>query len=139
MTKIITFLILLSSLTVTSQTEITGRVLEKESQKPLEFAEVILLINESSIITGVVTDANGVFELNVEKGEYTMQVTYTGEILFTKNITVAEKSIDIGVIEIVNAQELDEVVIAAKKKLIQRKIDRLIFNVENSSKASAGD
>ncbi|MDT0294859.1 TonB-dependent receptor domain-containing protein [Mesonia ostreae] len=139
MKKIITFFIILSSLTVTAQTEIAGSVLEKESQKPLEFAEVIVLNNKSSIITGAVTDANGVFELNVEKGEYTMQVTYTGEILFTKNITVAEKSIDIGVIEIVNAQELDEVVVAAKKKLIQRKIDRLIFNVENSSKASAGD
>ena len=139
MKKIITFLILLSSLVITAQIEITGSVIEKKSQKPLEFAEVILLTNEASIITGVVTDANGVFKLNVKQGEYTLQVTYVGQILHTKNITVAERPINLGVIEIVNAQELDEVVIAAKKKLIQRKIDRLVFNVENSSKASEGD
>lgn len=139
MKKIITFLIIFSSLVVTAQTEITGSVLEKESQKPLEFAEIILLTSETSTIIGVVTDANGVFKLGVKQGDYTLQVTYVGQILYTKNITVAEKSINLGVIEIVNAQELDEVVIAAKKKLIERKIDRLVFNVENSSKASAGD
>jgi outer membrane receptor protein involved in Fe transport len=139
MNKIITLLILLSSLTLTAQTEITGSILEKKSQKPLEFAEVILLTNEASIITGVVTDANGVFRLSTKQGEYTLQVTYVGQVLYTKNIIVAKKSINLGVIEIVNAQELDEVVIAAKKKLIERKIDRLVFNVENSSKASEGD
>jgi outer membrane receptor protein involved in Fe transport len=139
MNKIITLLILLSSLTLTAQTEITGSILEKKSQKPLEFAEVILLTNEASIITGVVTDAKGVFRLSAKQGEYTLQVTYVGQVLYTKNIIVAKKSINLGVIEIVNAQELDEVVIAAKKKLIERKIDRLVFNVENSSKASEGD
>lgn len=139
MNKIITLLILLSSLTLTAQTEITGSILEKKSQKPLEFAEVILLKNEASIITGVVTDAKGVFILSAKQGEYTLQVTYVGQVLYTKNIIVAKKSIHLGTIEVVNAQELDEVVIAAKKKLIERKIDRLVFNVENSSKASEGD
>jgi hypothetical protein len=139
MNKIITFLIIFSCLAVNAQSEITGSVLEKESQKTLEFAEVVLLNNESSIIAGAVTDANGVFKLNTKQGNYTIQVTYVGQILYTKNITVAEKPINLGVIEIVNAQELDEVFIAAKKKLIERKIDRLVFNVENSSKASQGD
>jgi hypothetical protein len=139
MNKIIIFLITFSSIVVTAQTEIIGSVLEKESQKTLEFAEVVLLNNESSIIAGAVTDANGVFKLNTKQGNYTIQVTYVGQILYTKNITVAEKPINLGVIEIVNAQELDEVFIAAKKKLIERKIDRLVFNVENSSKASQGD
>lgn len=139
MNKIITFLIIFSSLTATSQTEITGSVLEKESQKPLEFAEVILLTNESSVLTGGITDENGAFKLSAKPGDYTLQVTYVGQILYANTINVAEQSIALSVIEIVNAQELDEVVIAAKKKLIERKIDRLVFNVENSSKASAGD
>src|SRR5690554_5178846 len=140
MNKIITLLIIIfSSVTVTAQTEITGNVLEKETQKPLEFAEVILLTNENSIFAGVVTDANGAFKLSAKQGDYTLQVTYVGQILYSKNLSVAEKSINLGVIEIVNAQELDDVVIVAEKKLIERKIDRLVFNVENSSKASAGD
>src|SRR5690606_27031926 len=54
-------------------------------------------------------------------------------------ITVAEKSINLGDIEIVNTQELEEVAIVGEKRLVERKIDRLVFNVENSSKASQGD
>ena len=139
MNRILTFLIVLLSLTVTAQTEITGSVIEKQSQIPLEFAEVILLTNQSSVLLGDVTDPNGGFKLRVIQGDYTLQVTYVGQILYTKSIVVAEESINLGAIEIINAQELDEVVIASKKKLIQRKIDRLVFNVENSSKASEGD
>lgn len=139
MNKLLTFLTLLLSLTITAQIEITGSIIEKESQNPLEFAEVILLTNKSSVITGVVTDVKGAFKLNAKSGIYKLQVTYIGQILYTKDVTVAEKSIDLGTIEVINSQELDEVVIAAKKKLIQRKIDRLVFNVENSSKASEGD
>ncbi len=122
-----------------AQTEISGRVIEKESQNLLEFAEVIFLIDQSSIVAGAVTDLNGVFKLNVKQGAYTIQVTYVGQILYSKDIIVAETPIDLGTIEVVNSQGLDEVVIAANKKLIERKIDRLVFNVENSSKASQGD
>ncbi|WP_430412298.1 TonB-dependent receptor domain-containing protein [Kordia sp.] len=139
MNKIITILIVLTCLTVSAQTEITGTVIEKETQNPLEFAEVILVTNQSSAITGAITDAKGVFKISSKQGNYTLQVTYVGQVLYTKNITVTEKPIDLGIIEIVNSQELEEVLITAKKKLIQRKIDRLVFNVENSSKASEGD
>jgi len=139
MNKILTFLVLFLSTTITAQTEIIGSIIEKESQKPLEFAEVILLTDQNSDIIGAVTDTQGKFKLNAKSGVYSLQVIYVGEILYKKNITVGEEPIDVGIIEVVNAQELDEVVIAAKNKLIQRKIDRLVFNVENSSKASEGD
>ncbi len=128
---------LLGTLFLNSQNQITGTI--SENNQPLEFAEIILLTNQSSAITGGITDEKGVFKLSVKQGNYTLQVIYVGQILYTKYITVADKSIDLGVIEVESSQELDEVIIEAKKKLIQRKIDRLVFNVENSSKASEGD
>ena len=85
------------------------------------------------------TDAYGVFKLNVPVGEYTLQIIYVGQILFTKSIIVAEKAINLGAIEIVKTQELEEVAVIGKRKLIEQKVDRLVFNVENSSKASQGD
>ncbi|WP_417359784.1 TonB-dependent receptor domain-containing protein [Galbibacter sp.] len=139
MDKIIIILMAFSCLAVSAQSQITGRVLETETQKNLEFAEVILKNNGSSIIAGTVTDANGSFNLSVAKGNYTLQVLYVGQILYSKSLTVAEKPINLGVIEIVNTLELEEVAIVGKKKLIEQKIDRLVFNVENSSKASQGD
>lgn len=139
MNKIIFILMAFSCLAVSAQSEITGSVLEKETNKNLEFAEVILQNNESSIIEGTVTDAYGVFKLNVPVGEYTLQIIYVGQILFTKSIIVAEKAINLGAIEIVKTQELEEVAVIGKRKLIEQKVDRLVFNVENSSKASQGD
>src|SRR5690606_4090837 len=139
MNKIIIILMAFSCLAVSAQSEITGTVLEKETQKVLEFAEVILQNNESSIIGGTVTNTEGAFNLNIKEGDYTLQVIYVGQILYTQNIIVAEKSINLGDIEIVNTQELEEVAIVGEKRLVERKIDRLVFNVENSSKASQGD
>ncbi|MFD2725770.1 TonB-dependent receptor domain-containing protein [Hyunsoonleella rubra] len=129
---------LLSLISLHAQNQVSGTITD-ENKQPLEFAEITLLINQSSIVTGGITDKKGTFKFNAKRGNYTFQVTYVGQILYTKQITVAEESINLGVISVVSSQELDEVVVEAKKKLIQRKIDRLVFNVENSSKASQGD
>ncbi len=139
MNKIIRFFFLLTSLTATAQTEIQGKIIEKETQSPLEFAEIVLIPEQSSDLTGAITDEQGVFHLKVKPGSYTFQVTYVGQKLYEKQLTLAGKVVDLGTIEIKNSNELDEVIIEAKKKLIERKIDRLVFNVANSSKASQGD
>lgn len=128
-----------SCLAVYAQSEIKGSVLEKESQEPLEYVEVILQNKESSIIEGTVTNTEGAFVLSSGPGEYTLLIIYVGQTLFTKDITVSEQPINLGVIEVENTQELEEVAVVGKRKLIERKIDRLVFNVENSSKATEGD
>ncbi len=139
MKRILFFLLFLTSLDIAAQTEIKGLIIEKETQDPLEFAEIILFTDQSSDLIGVVTDAQGVFHLNASSGEYKLQVTYVGQVLYTKDLSLTKNAIDLGTIEIVKSQKLDEVIIEATKKLIERKIDRLVFNIENLSKASQGD
>jgi len=130
---------MLLSITISAQIEITGIVIEQESQEPLEYAEVVLLSEQSLYISGVITDENGVFELNATPGTYTVQITYIGAQPYSKKVIVSDEPINIGMIGIVNSQELDEIIIAGKRKLVQRKIDRLVFDVENSSNASQGN
>ena len=139
MNKFLIYLGLITGITMTAQTDIMGVVIERESKKPLEFAEVILLKEEYLDVIGCVTNSKGAFKLSANQGKYTLQIIYLGEILYDKDITLEEDTVALGTIEVVNAQQLDEVIISSKKKLIQRKIDRLVFNVENSSKASEGD
>lgn len=139
MNKIVIILMAFSCLAVNAQSEIKGSVLEKESQEPLEFVEVILQNKESSITEGTVTNAEGAFALNSGQGEFTLHIIYVGQTLFKKNITVTEQPINLGVIEIDNTKELEEMAVVGNRKLIERKINRLIFNVEHSSKASEGD
>ncbi|MBC3759868.1 TonB-dependent receptor [Hyunsoonleella sp. SJ7] len=129
---------LLGLISLRAQNQVSGTIID-ENKQPLEFAEITLLTNQSSIVTGVITDKKGMFKFNANRGNYTLQVTYVGQILYSKQITVAEEPINLGVIGVESSRELGEVVVEAKKKLIQQKIDRLVFNVENSSKASQGD
>lgn len=133
------FLLFLASLTLSAQTELKGKILEKGSQKPLEFADIILMPEGSSDLTGILSNSRGEFKLEATSGKYKLQISYVGQLLFTKELTVAGENIDLGIIEVENSQELDEIIITSRKKLIEQKVDRLVFNVANSSRSSQGD
>jgi outer membrane receptor protein involved in Fe transport len=139
MNKLFTFFIFIMSLNISAQVEITGKIIDKQTQLPIEFAEVILTNENTQNPIGTITNEQGLFKLKaaIEKS-YTLQVFYVGQTLYSQQITT-NKNTDLGIIEVQNAQQLEEVVVAAKKRLIERKIDRLVFNVENSTQASQGD
>ncbi|WP_114903472.1 TonB-dependent receptor domain-containing protein [Kordia sp. SMS9] len=137
--KVILQLLLFLCFTVSAQTNIKGIVLEKDTKQPLEFAEVILIAKKSSNIKGTITDEKGNFQLNPSIGSYNLQIIYVGKVLYDISLEVTNELIDLGIIEVVNSQKLDEITITAKKRLIQRKVDRLVFNVENSIQASQGN
>ncbi|MFD1095580.1 TonB-dependent receptor domain-containing protein [Salegentibacter chungangensis] len=137
--KITTYLFLLSSISLIAKTEIRGRIIEKDTQEPLEFAEIILQEKKSSELIGVMTDENGRFSISAQPGNYSLKVSYVGQILYSQDLSVTETPLMLGNIVIENSNELDEIIVVARKKLIERKVDRLVFNVGNSSKASQGD
>ncbi len=121
-----------------SQVNISGQIKDK-SNKSIEFLEVQLQNKDSIIAKSELTNVDGKFTILTEKGEYKLLVKQLGKILYKEKITVIQ-DLYIGVIQITeNQQQLQEVVINSKKKLIERKVDRLIFNVENSISASGGD
>ncbi|KAA1243794.1 TonB-dependent receptor [Aquimarina sp. RZ0] len=139
MNKILTYLLFFISFSMTAQVQITGKIIDKESNLPIEFAEIVLINGDFENPIGTITNESGIFKLKVNSNIlYTLQVFYVGQTLYSQEIT-ANKDIDLGIIEVQNSQQLEEVIIAAKKKLVERKIDRLVFNVENSTKASEGN
>ncbi len=135
----LSFVILFTSFTIYSQTEITGKILEKGTNSPLEFAEIILTPKPLGEVIGTVTKVEGAFILKAAVGKYKLQVSYVGQFLYTSEIEINGNTIKLGEIIVNNSNQLGEIVINARKKLIVRKIDRLVFNVANSSKASQGD
>ena len=120
MNKFLIYLGLITGITMTAQTDIMGVVIERESKKPLEFAEVILLKEEYLDVIGCVTNSKGAFKLSANQGKYTLQIIYLGEILYDKDITLEEDTVALGTIEVVNAQQLDEVIISSKKKKLNK-------------------
>ena len=131
-------LIILFQNQVFSQIKISGQI-KNEKNNPVEFIEIQLQNKDSIIFKSELTNAEGKFILETENGEYSLLIKRLG-VIYHKQKIRARQDTYIGVIKINEKQEqLQEVVIISKKKLIERKVDRLIFNVENSISASGGD
>ncbi|MBS9768292.1 MAG: TonB-dependent receptor [Flavobacteriaceae bacterium] len=114
----------------------TGKVVDSKKQ-PIAYADVIAFkTSDKKLITGVITDDNGSFELKVTKeSPLYLEVRFVG--FETQKITPTKT--DLGTITLKEqSTKLDEVVVTARKKLIKQKVDRLVFNVENSVASTGG-
>ncbi len=121
-----------------AQIKITGKIVHKD-KSPIEFAEVVLLNKDSMGILSSLANEDGTFLLTTAQGLYTLQIRQFSAIFYTKSITAAA-DLNLGTIEIENSsQELTTIDVEVKDKLIERKIDRVVFNVENSLRALGGD
>lgn len=134
----ISFLFFLISFISFSQIKISGQI-KDEKNNPVEFIEVQLQNKDSIIFKSELTNVDGKFILETEKGEYTLIVRQLGVIYYKQKTSVYQNA-NIDVIKIkVKEQQLQEILITSKRKLLERKSDRLIFNIENSISATGGD
>ena len=139
MNKLTILLFVFSSYVSSAQVSLTGKILDKSTEQPIEFVNIIVSGSSLVELLGTVTEIDGSFKLSLTEGLYKLNVSSFGQELYSKEIEVKNQNIDLGIILVENSYELDEFIVTAKRKLIKRKIDRLVFNVENSTKASEGD
>ncbi len=122
-----------------AQVEIKG-IVKDSSNIAIEFANVVLASKgKGDIVSGTITDKKGYFKLLAIPGEYKLTISYIGHATESINILLKENK-DLGVF-ILNesSRTLKDVVITSQKRVIEKKVDRLIFNVENSISISGGD
>lgn len=131
------FLVLLFVLPIYSQSNITGTIHDL-NDIPVEFSEVTVLSADDKVIQVVLTDSKGNFLLNVPNGNYKLQVRHVGNVLFSQELQVTQDA-NLGILKIDTSTTLKEVVIASNKKLIERKVNRFVFNVENSITSNGRD
>lgn len=106
-----------------------------QDEKPISHVTLMLLNStDSTFVTGSATNSEGAFSfVKILKGNYILKASIIGYDDFFENIEI-ENDLDIGTIKLKkNTEGLGEVTITTKKPTIQREIDRLIFNVENTS------
>ncbi|WP_452600529.1 outer membrane beta-barrel protein [Pontimicrobium sp. MEBiC06410] len=121
-----------------SQIEVKGVVVDSSSIA-IEFANIVLTNENGEILTGTITDEKGRFNIIINSGEYKLSISYLGYETTSINILL-NKDKDLGVFTLKeNKNTLDEIILSTRKNLIEKKVDRLIFNVENSISASGGD
>lgn len=134
MRTIIYILFLLIMSTGFAQINLKGKVVDQD-QEPVSFASVVLVqAKNQSIYKGEITDEGGVFTFkNIVAGDYILKVTFLGYKDHTRSLSL-KTSKDLGKIVLIEDSEtLDEIKITAKKPTVKRKIDRLVFNVENTT------
>lgn len=132
------FMFLLGTYITHAQLDVMG-VVKDSSNVAIAFANVAVVNGDAKVISGTITDENGRFNLRMPKGEYTISISYLGYKTESIDIVLSDK-LDLGLITLYPAEnELDEVLITSRKNLIEKKVDRLVFNVENSISASGGD
>lgn len=115
---------------------IKGKI-QDSNKNPLELISINLLKNDS-IYYSEVTNTQGEFLFKNINGEFELEVINFNIPSFAKKILV-DHDLDLGTINIENTINLNEATLSVKKTLIEKKVDRLIFNVENSISATGGD
>lgn len=114
-------------------------ILTYTDQSPIAFVDVIIQ-DGANIIDEISTDENGVFSTSLPSGNYIFRIEENGSLLHTQTIIVNDDA-EIGVISIPKPENvsLKEAVVTSQKKLIEKKVDRIIFNVDQAEGAKGGN
>lgn len=136
--KTILLLHLLCLTTVLGQEfAITGKIID-ENKIGIEGTE-ILLLNNGNIINSAITDSNGNFSIKNKPGIYSLRFYFVGTVIYQTDFNL-DKNIDLGTLESFdNSTQLREVEVTSKKRVIENKVDRTVFNVENSIRSTGTD
>ncbi len=101
----------LSSLTVFSQSKVTGTVIDGDLNQPLAGANVMV----KGTKTGTVTDFDGKFEISTSEKSGQIIVSYLGFVTKTITFTVSGNSVNLGSIVLApDASQLEEVVVIGR-------------------------
>jgi len=124
--------------------KIKGVVMDKTSNKPVEFATLSLHSRrDSSLVTGIIANEKGEFLLEqLPYGRFFLKITFIGYNQITIDsiaIRPQNPEINLGKVKLgQNAEVLKTVEVAAEKGDMQIGIDRKIFNVEKSIVSEGG-
>jgi outer membrane receptor protein involved in Fe transport len=139
------FLLLYNSSLSTAQTNrgllITGQVLEKQSQQPVEFATVVLRHqNSKALLKGATTQADGRFELRADSNNFYVEISFIGlENQTLDRFTVQNGRVELGKILLSADQDLiEDIVVEAERSQMEFKLDKKVFNVGKDLSTTGG-
>lgn len=134
-TKLTPFILLFIPYVFFSQNSLSGNI-KNEDKIPVAFANIILLSaqDSTSVYKGTISEDDGSFLIeNVQDSTYVLKVSFVGYTESLQKVEVKGNT-NIGLITLKESSDnLDEVVVNARRPKISRKVDRLVFDVENST------
>ena len=120
--------VVLTGLSVSAET-IKGKVINTKGET-MPFVTISVLAQDSSLLTGAITDDDGKYAVEVNAKEYILQASYVGyQTAFGGPDFVLREE----------TEQLKEVEVKAKKPLIERQMDKLVVNVSASPLAAGSN
>lgn len=120
---------------------LTGTVLDKLNNQPLEFASIELLkLPDSSILSSDVTDNKGKFAFkNITEGLFLLRYSFIGYDHLYQQVTAANTNIALKPALLMSlSADMSEVTVTATKPLMTVGIDRKIYNVGQDLMSQSG-
>lgn len=110
---------------------ITGTVLDKEYNEPLEYATLILQsVRNPEKVTGGITDINGKFSVETAPGMYNIRLEYISYNTFRLDNQRITASKDLGTIKLgINVEQLEAVEVVGEKTTVEVRLDKKIYNI----------
>jgi len=123
---------------------LTGTVTTSRTGQAIAYASVAVLTEAGTPITGSVCGEDGQFVLpGLAPGTYTLRVSFLGYQDLTRSGIVVPAdggTVALGALPLLPAaQQLGEVVVTARKPLIEEKVDRTVYNAEQDQTTRGGD
>jgi outer membrane receptor protein involved in Fe transport len=125
-------------------TTISGKVFDKSTNGPLEYATITLISKPSGkVITGTVANVKGAFAIsNVPLDTYMLNIEFIGyekTTLDNVSLTSSKHSVALGTVFLSpSMQSLQSVTIVGDKPIVENKIDKIVYNVSNDITSQGG-
>ncbi|MCG8698965.1 MAG: outer membrane beta-barrel protein [Bacteroidales bacterium] len=130
---------LMSSMEAQDLGSVEGKVTDAETYKPIEAATVELLKTaDSSLVTGLITDANGVYKFNdVPYGDYVIRASFLGyrrKVMQSFKVTPEKKDLKFTQLPMVqSSKKLDEVSVHARMLTGTMEDDKTVYVITKES------
>lgn len=137
-------LFLLFSFQPCAQTSVTGIVIDKLSQKPVEFATLELLhLPDSTMSKMTATDKKGKFSIeNVPSGSYVMKCSFIGyDNIYSSSFSIVAgiTTYAIDPLELINySKSLQGVKVVGRRSQLNASIDRKIYTTDQDIMSRSG-
>jgi len=125
---------------VPNKIKVTGKVIDKSTSQPLEYATIVLQnTKKPEMVTGGITNNKGEFDIEINAGMYDIRV----EFISFKTVEFKQRNLqsntNLGTITLADdATQLDGVELRAERSTVDIKLDKRVYNVGQDMMVKGG-
>jgi len=124
--------------------KISGRIIDSVTSQNIDYATVsVFIAGKDNPLTGTTSDSKGLFKIeSLAPGTYTLVIDFIGynkKTILNVPVTAAMPAYTVGVVFLgKSAAVLKGVTVTTQQRLIENRIDKLVFNAEKDLTSTGG-